>query len=163
MPMILIVYFSKHGHTKQMAQYIKNGASEEDIEVLCKSVEETDINDLIEANGIIIGSPTYFGSMAAPIKELLDKSIRCHGKLVGKVGGAFSSSAYIGGGNETTILDILHAMLVHGMILQGDCSTDHFGPVAINSPDEICKEKCERFGRRISQLTKLVSNSNISG
>jgi NAD(P)H dehydrogenase (quinone) len=161
MPKILIVYYSKLGHTRQMAKFIENGAKEEGITVLCKSVAETCIDDLVEADGIIIGSPTYYGSMAAPVKELFDKSISCHGKLAGKVGGAFSSSAYIAGGNETTILDILHAMLVHGMIIQGDCSTDHFGPVALNNPDEICREKCERFGRRISLLTKSIYNLNL--
>ena len=158
MPKVLIVYYSRNGHTKQMAKFIENGIKEEGMTVLCKSVEETNMNDLTEANGIIIGSPTYFGSMAAQIKELFDKSISCHGKLVGKIGGAFSSSAYIAGGNETTILDIIHAMLIHGMIVQGDYNTDHFGPVSLNSPDDVCREKCERFGRRIAQLTKRFSN-----
>ncbi len=157
MQKVLIGYCSKTGNTKKMADFITKGAKEEGVAVLCKSVEDISIEDLIGSDGIIMGSPTYYGSMTYEIKQLFDKSIKCHGKLEGKVGAAFTSSAYIGGGNETTILDILHAMLVHGMIIQGDCNTDHFGPVAINSPDELCRQKCERLGRRVARLIKHIA------
>jgi multimeric flavodoxin WrbA len=63
------------------------------------------------------GSPTYYGTMAWELKKLLDESVKFHGKLRGKVGGAFTSSANVGGGNETTVLDILKALLIHGMVV----------------------------------------------
>ncbi len=63
--------------------------------------------------------------MAAEIKKFIDESVKFHGKLEGKVGGAFSSSAQIGGGNETTIMDILKTLLIHGMIIQGSSKGDH--------------------------------------
>ncbi len=73
---------------------------------------------LLNADGIVIGSPTYYGGVAWPIKKLIDETIEYHGQLEGKVGGAFSSSSNIGGGNETTILSLLQAFLIHGMIIQ---------------------------------------------
>ena len=92
------------------------------------------------------------------MKKLLDESVKFHGKLEGKVGGAFSSAAGIGGGNETTILSILEAMLIHGMVIQGAFSGDHYGPVAINKPDARAKKQCLALGRRMAKLAeKLVS------
>jgi len=94
--------------------------------------------------------------MAAEIKKLLDDSVKFHGKLEGKVGAAFASSANVGGGNETTILDILNAMLIHGMIVQGDWQGDHYGPVAIGAPDARANKECLRMGSRIARLVKRI-------
>ena len=156
MPKILIVYFSKTGNTKLMAGLTKQGAQKAGAEVKCVEVEKVSYDDLLFSDAIIIGSPTYYGSMATPIKKLFDDSILIHGKLEGKVGAAFSSSAFIGGGNETAIMDILKAMLVHGMIIQGDFKRDHFGPVAINKPDERCQKLCLRLGARVVNLVKRL-------
>jgi hypothetical protein len=106
----------------------------------------------------IIGSSTYYGSMAAEIKKLFDDSLKYHGRLDGKIGAAFTSSGQIGGGNETTILDILKAMLIHGMIVQGDWQQDHYGPVAIGVPDERAAKECLRTGQRIARLLKKLKN-----
>ncbi len=157
MPKIVIVYFSKTGNTKLMADLTAQGAFKAGAaEVKCVEVEKVTFDDLLSSDAIIIGSPTYYGSMASPIKKLFDDSILINGKLVGKVGAAFSSSAFIGGGNETTILDILRAMLVHGMIIQGDFKRDHFGPVAINKPDERSQKLCLRLGTRVVDLVKKL-------
>lgn len=117
---ILIVYYSRSGNTKKMAELIKSAIAKEKINVVVKDAESTQVKDLVKADTIIMGSPVYYGTMAAPLKKLLDDSVSNHGALEGKIGGAFSSSANIAGGNETTILDILNAMLIHGMIIQGD-------------------------------------------
>ncbi len=103
-------------------------------------------------DAIVIGSPTYYGSMAAEIKKLFDESVAFHGQLNGKVGGAFASSANIAGGNETTILDILNAMLIHGMIVQGCPSGDHYGPVAIGDIDDRARGNCRAFGKLLGEL-----------
>lgn len=105
----------------------------------------------------MIGSPTYYGSMAWEIKKLLDESVQFHGKLDGKIGGAFSSSANVAGGNETTILDILNAMLIHGMIVEGNPSGDHYGPVSLGKPDARAESNCKKYAKRIAQLIKKVS------
>ncbi|MGD8757540.1 MAG: flavodoxin domain-containing protein, partial [Deltaproteobacteria bacterium] len=86
MASVLISYFSKSGNTKEMAQCIKEGLDAlGGVDVSLKKVQETTIDDLRSSDGIVIGSPTYFGVMAAAVKELMDKSIQCYGKLVGKV------------------------------------------------------------------------------
>jgi NAD(P)H dehydrogenase (quinone) len=83
--------------------------------------------------------------------------VKYHGQLEGKVGAAFSSAANIGGGNETTILAILHSMLIHGMILRGNSKGDHYGPVSINAPDSRVERQCRELGRRVAELTDQVS------
>ncbi len=108
-------------------------------------------------DGIIIGSPTYYGTMAWEIKKLFDETVTLHGKFDGKVGAAFSSSANVAGGNETAILDILNAMLIHGMIIQGDSEGDHYGPVSINAPEARSINECERLGIRVAKLLKKIA------
>jgi len=109
---------------------------------------------MMEYDGIILGSPTYYASMAGEIKDFLDRTVKFHGKLDGKVGAAFTSAANIGGGNETTICGILNALLVHGMIVQGNPRGDHFGPVSIGMPDERVEGQCRELGKRVACLTK---------
>jgi len=111
MPKAIIIYYSRSGNTKQMAQLVAEGLKKEGVDVTVKDVLDTGADELLGYDAIIIGSPTYYGSMAAEIKKLLDDSVKFHGKLEGKVGAAFASSANVGWGNETTILDILNAML----------------------------------------------------
>lgn len=156
MAKVLIVYYSRSGNTKKMAELIKSGVEKEKVGVILKDVKDAKVGDLLESDAIIMGSPVYYGSMAAPLKRLFDDSVVNHGDLEGKIGGAFSSSANIAGGNETTILDILNAMLIHGMIIQGDPQGDHYGPVSISKPDQRAEKECVRFGQRIAKLTKKL-------
>lgn len=153
---VLIIYYSSTGNTKKMAQFIGEGVKEAGIDVEVKDVEKADIKDMLSADGIIIGSPTYYGTMAAPVKDFLDRSVALHGKLDGKVGAAFSSSANIGGGNETTITDILHALLIHGMVIQGDPQGGHYGVVSIGTPDSRVERECKRMGKRVAELVKRL-------
>lgn len=152
-----IVYYSRAGKTEKMAKLVYRGVEMEEVEAELKKVEETSLEDLLLWDGIIVGSPTYYGLVAAPIKDFFDRSVKYHGKLEGKVGGAFSSSANIGGGNETTIISILQMMLIHGMIVKGSSKGDHYGPVSIGSPDERVKGQCEALGRRVARLVKKLS------
>ncbi len=153
----LIVYYSQSGNTRKMAEFIAAGIGKENVEAEVRDVKDVTPADLKAFAAIVVGSPTYYGSMAADIKKLFDESIRFHGKLDGKIGAAFTSSAHIGGGNETTIHDILNAMLIHGMIVQGDWQGDHYGPVAIGSPDERAVKECLRAGGRIARLVKKLA------
>ncbi len=153
MAKVLITYYSQSGNTKTMADFVADGAKAAGAQVTVKEVEHVIAQDLLKFDGIIIGSPTYYGLLASQIKELFDQSVQYHGQLSGKVGGAFSSAANIGGGNETTILSILHALLIHGMIVQGSASGDHYGPVSINGPDDRVKKQCQALGRRVAELT----------
>lgn len=152
----LVIYYSESGNTKKMAQHVVEGIKKEGVEALIKDVKDASPEELLKFDAIIVGSPTYYGTMSAQIKKLLDESVRFHGKLEGKVGAAFSSSANIGGGNETTILDILNAMLIHGMIVRGDSQGGHYGPVAIGSPDARAIKECLRLGSKVAKLTKQL-------
>jgi len=154
----LVVYYSRTGNTKEMAELIAGAMNEGGLKTDCKSVSEVKAEDLLNYDAIVVGSPTYYGSMAAPIKQLFDDTVGFHGKLSGKVGGAFSSSANIGGGNETTIMGIIEAMLIAGMIVEGDPQGDHYGPVSIGKPDERVKQQCENRGGRIAKLTRKLTS-----
>ena len=156
MAKILICYYSRSGNTKKMAYLIQKGAMEEDVEVDTKEVKEVKPEDLKRYDGIVIGSPTYYGGPASQIKDLLDRSVKYHGELQDKVGGAFTSSANIGGGNETTVLSILQSLLIHGMVVCGDSSGDHYGPVSIEKPNARAEKVCVRYGRRVAKLTKML-------
>jgi NAD(P)H dehydrogenase (quinone) len=160
MAKILIIFYSKGGNTQKMAEFVRAGVDRAGgVDVELKNVEETSIDEMRDADGIIIGSPTYYGGMAWPLKKLLDESVAYHGRLRGKVGAAFSSSANIGGGNETTIMDIIKAMMIHGMIISGSSSGDHYGPVAIGKPDERAERQCIRLGERTAMLVNRLFGS----
>ncbi|MEK6647358.1 MAG: NAD(P)H-dependent oxidoreductase [Candidatus Firestonebacteria bacterium] len=156
MSKVLIIYYSRTGNTEKMANFIAEGVKSEGLDAQTKKVKDVVLEDLQNADGIIIGSPTYYGTMSAEIKKLFDESVKLHRRLDGKVGAAFSSSGNIAGGNETTILDILNAFLIHGMIIQGDPNGDHYGPVAIGSPDERSQKECGRLGKRVASLIKRL-------
>jgi NAD(P)H dehydrogenase (quinone) len=157
MSRVLVMYYSRTGNTEKMAGYVVAGVRDGGVEAVLKSAEETKASELLEYDGIIIGSPTYYGSMAWEVKKLLDESVAHHGALDGKVGAAFSSAANIGGGNETTVLSILHAMLIHGMLVQGDAEGDHYGRVSINAPDRRVEAQCTRMGKRVAELVRKLS------
>jgi NAD(P)H dehydrogenase (quinone) len=153
---MLVSYYSRSGHTKAMAEEIARGARDAGAQVDLLNVEQVDVKGLKEYDAIILGSPTYYGTMAAPVKELIDQSVKLHGKLAGRVGGAFASSGMRAGGNETTVLDILKALLIHGMVVIGTSGEDHYGPVAIKAPDEKAIKSCNAYGRKLAELTQRL-------
>lgn len=157
MSKVLVGYYSRTGNTKAMAEEIAAGAREAGAQVDLRAVEDLTPEALLAYNAIVLGSPDYYGLMAAPLKKLLDDSVKFHGQLAGKIGGAFASSANIGGGNETTILSILQALLVHGMIVPGVAVGDHYGPVAINAPDERAVRQCRKYGKLVAELAAKLT------
>lgn len=156
MARVLVCYYSRTGNTEKMAEKIAEVIRSGGLEVALKKVEETNVDELPAYDCLVFGSPTYYGAMAWPLKKLLDESVKFHGRLKGKVGAAFSTSANIGGGNETTVLDILHALLIHGMVIQGDPQGDHYGPVSVGIPDKRALKCCERYAKNLVSLTKKL-------
>jgi NAD(P)H dehydrogenase (quinone) len=153
MAKMLIAYYSRTKHTEHMAGAIAEGARQvSGLTVEVRPVAKVQPRDLLDYQAIVIGSPTYYGSMAAEVKKLIDESVAFHGQLAGKVGGAFASSANVAGGNETTILDILNALLIHGMVIQGVHSGDHYGPVAIGDLDDRARGNCLAYGKAVGEL-----------
>jgi len=80
----------------------------------------------------------YFGTMAAELKAVFDKFVSVRKKMENKVGAAFATSADASGGKETTIMSIIQAMLIYGMVIAGDPldATGHYGASCVGAPDE---------------------------
>ena len=87
MPKALVSYYSRTGNTKKMAARIAEVLVSQGLELDLKTVEDTAPADLLGYDCIVLGSPTYYGTMAWELKKLLDESAKIHGKLRGKVGG----------------------------------------------------------------------------
>jgi len=150
----LVVYDSETGNTEKMANAISEGIKEAGHDVEAKHVDKTSLDDLMAADAIILGSPTYFCTMSGKMKNLIDKSIEIYpDKLQNKIGAAFTSSGDIAGGNETALLSLIQAMLMHRMIIVGHQSGS-FGAVSIGEPDKECLAGCKEFGKRIANFIK---------
>lgn len=139
-PYILVLYYSRHGATAEMAKQIARGvelagldarlrtvpAISSECEAVAPSIPAegalyASLDDLKNCAGLILGSPTRFGNMAAPLKYFLDgtSSLWLTGELVGKPAGVFTSTASLHGGQESTLLSMLLPLLHHGMLIAG--------------------------------------------
>ena len=157
---ILVTYDSGTGNTEAMAQEVAAGAHSAGAEVAMKRAEETSLQDLLGADCIIVGSPTYYGLMSAKVKELFDRSVKIHGKLEGKVGAAFTSAGGTASGAETTLFSIIEALLIHGMIVQGRSRGKHYGAAAVGAPDEEEKVLCRELAERAVGLTRRLTEKS---
>jgi NAD(P)H dehydrogenase (quinone) len=156
---VLIIYDSQTGNTEKMALQVLKGVKEvTNAKPVLKKVDQATLEDLETADAIIMGSPTYYGQMSGKLKTFIDSSNKIHGKLAGKAGGAFTSSGGAACGAETTLISILNAMLVHGMIVQGIREYNHYGPAAVGAPGERETKLCRLLGKRVAELAaRLVS------
>jgi NAD(P)H dehydrogenase (quinone) len=98
--------------------------------------------------------------MAAEMKAFIDRSVKYHGKLEGKVGGAFASGGGLGGGVETTVLDLTKSLLIHGMIVQGDPWGSHYGTVSIGKPNASAEKECRKLGEKVATLVKRLAQAS---
>jgi len=141
MTKVLVLYYSSYGHIEAMAQAVAQGAREAGAEVAIKRVPElvpealakqsgfkldqaapiATVDELADYDAIIIGTGTRFGNMTAQMKNFLDQTggLWAQGKLVGKVGSVFTSTATQHGGQESTILSTHTVLLHHGMVIVG--------------------------------------------
>lgn len=162
MPKVLVVYDSRTGNTEEMARTVGGGAKEVGAEVEVRKVVDTSLGDLEGADAIILGSPTHFGTMSENMKRLISESVKIRGRLEGKMGAAFTSSGAVSGGNETTLISMLQAMLIHGMVVVGDPLKvgGFYGVVAIGKPNKGALEACKALGGRVSEIaTKLAAKA----
>lgn len=156
---VLVMYYSRTGNTKQLAEAIASGVKEvEGVECVLKSATEVTKEDFLSADGIIAGSPVYFGTMAAELKSVFDRFVGTRKQMENKVGAAFATSADASGGKETTIMSILQAMLIYGMIVCGDpiSATGHYGTSCVGAPDEQVRENAMKLGKRVATLVKKL-------
>lgn len=141
MTKVLVLYYSSYGHIERMAEAVAEGVREGGAQVDIKRVPElvppevaeksgfrlnesapiATVDELASYDAIIIGTPTRFGNMASQMKNFLDQTggLWFQGKLIGKVGSVFTSTATQHGGQETTITSTHTVLLHHGMVIVG--------------------------------------------
>lgn len=153
---MLIVYDSRSGNTEKMAQAVAEGVKAAGVEAVLKKVDDASVDEIPQYKGLILGSPVYYGLPTAKIKEFIDASVKHHGKLDGMVGGAFASAGGTHTGAETTIISLLEALMIHGMVVQGTSSTNHYGAASVGAPDDKAVEVCHKMGERLGKLAKKL-------
>lgn len=139
-PYILVLYYSRHGSTAEMARLVARGIEEGGMEARLRTVPEVSavceavapkvpdsgapyasLEDLAGCAGLALGSPTRFGNMAAALKYFLDgtSGLWMSGALIGKPAGVFTSTGSLHGGQESTLLSMMLPLLHHGMLILG--------------------------------------------
>jgi NAD(P)H dehydrogenase (quinone) len=164
---ILISYFSQQGHTRSMAEAVARGArSAGAVTVKLLDVAETTKEDVLAADGIIVGSPVYNANAAAEVVSFLNRWPFEGAPMKDKIGAAFVTGGGISSGEELAQLAILHSMLIFGMIVVGGPDwTTPFGASAITAEPPFDKggsdaaiapefvKKGEALGKRVAELT----------
>jgi NAD(P)H dehydrogenase (quinone) len=156
---VLVLYFSKTGNTKKLAEDVVEGVKEnKDVECILKSVADVTEDDFLGSDAIIAGSPVYFGTMAYQLKKVFDKFVHLRPKMENKIGAAFATSGAVNGGNETTMMSIIQAMLIYGMIVVGDpmSATGHYGITCMGIPDDTVSDNAKKLGNRVAELVKKL-------
>lgn len=193
---ILVLYFSRHGSVARLAKDISHGvesvsgclARVRTVPGISANTEATEDSipisgppfaspsDLDECDGIIIGSPAYFGNMSAPVKYFLDQSTPqwLSGALVNKPAAAFTSSSSLHGGQEMALLSMLIPLMHHGAILVGIPYTEEslnttnsggtpYGASHVSGQDskqpfsEDEKKLCNALGKRVATIARQLS------
>jgi NAD(P)H dehydrogenase (quinone) len=157
---ILVLYFSKGGNTRRLAEAVAQGvATVEGATLVLKKAEEVTREDFVAAAGIIAGSPVYFGTMAAQLKKVFDDFVGVRKKMENKVGAAFATAGDATGGKETTIFSIIQALMIYGMIVVGDpmSATGHYGTACVGAPDEKTLANGKKLGARVARLAARLA------
>ena len=154
-----IIYDSKTGTTKQAAEWIAKGMQTvADTEARYFSIPDVELEFVRNANGVLIGAPTYFASLPGTMKAWLEIHAKELG-LAGKLGGAFATEQYIHGGGEATIQELLTFELCCGMAVYsggGSFGTPfiHFGPVGLSGNITDFRELFQTYGKRVATFCK---------
>jgi NAD(P)H dehydrogenase (quinone) len=155
MMQVLVMYYSRSGNTKQLAEHVASGVSQvEGVQCVLKAASEVTKEDFVASRGIIAGSPVYFGTMAAELKAVFDNFVGVRSKMENKIGAAFATSHHPNGGKETTIISIIQAFLIYGMIVAGDPldASGHYGVASAGAPDEVTASDAAKLGKRVASL-----------
>lgn len=156
-----VLYHTKTGNTKQMAEEIVTGMqSVEGVEAAAFSIDEIDENWSKESRCVVLGSPIYMASISGAVANWLQGPCMKYG-LTGKIGGAFATADYIHGGGDIGIRAILDNMLVLGMLTYSGGGAFgkpvlHLGPVAIAGKLDESREIFQLYGQRMATKTMEV-------
>ncbi|MBW2154293.1 MAG: NAD(P)H-dependent oxidoreductase, partial [Deltaproteobacteria bacterium] len=142
------------------AEAVAEGVEQVDgVDAVLRHSRDVSKDDFVAAGGVIVGSPVYFGTMAAPLKQVLDDFVGVRKKMENKVGAAFATSGDPAGGKETTMMSIIQALLIYGMIIVGDplSATGHYGTSCVGAPDAATLENGRKLGRRVASLVMRLA------
>ena len=155
---VLVLYYSKSGHTKGLAEEVAKGVESAGVKAALKHTDDVTKEDFLDSAGIIAGSPVYFGVMAWQLKKVFDEFVGTRKKMENKVGAAFATGGHQTGGKETTIFSILQCMLIYGMVVVGDpmSASGHYGVACVGAPDEQAVDYAHKLGARVAELCKKI-------
>ncbi|MAX87430.1 MULTISPECIES: NAD(P)H:quinone oxidoreductase [Thalassolituus] len=197
-PYVLVLYYSRHGKTAEMAKLIARGIESTGLEARLRTVPEVSpvseatapavpddgavyctLDDIKHCSGLVLGSPTRFGNMAAPLKYFLDttSNLWLTGALIDKPASVFTSTSSLHGGQETTLTSMMTPLMHHGMVIAGlpyseaGLSTTSSGGTPYgathwagpNGDRELSKEEiglCKAQGARMATLAKRLSGAD---
>ena len=158
---LTVIYYSKTGHTKDMAEHIVKGmCSVEGCEARAFATDCIDRDFVADSSAVVVGAPVYAGTACTAIQSWLESEAGSLG-LAGKLGGAFTTAAYVHGGGDLGLLTILQHMMFRGMMTYSggaSCGSPviHLGPEAINADHDSYGELFEVFGKRFAEQTVKV-------
>jgi NAD(P)H dehydrogenase (quinone) len=164
---VLLVFDSRGGLTEQLARSVADGVRDvAGAELLYRPLTKARVDEMKEADALILGSPNWSG-ITGKLKAWMDASgdLWETGDLAGKVGAAFTAGWSRSGGTEATLLQLLHLLLAHGMIVVGLPWSDrmrrsgsYYGATAHGEVTEDDREQARELGRRVAELAlKLAS------
>ncbi len=117
---ILIAYYSREGHTRAMAEAVHRGAASiSGVQAVLRSVDSVSVSELLAADAIIVGSPVYNANVAPAVQEFINRWPFQGSPLKDKIGAAFTTGGGISAGEELVQVNLLHSMLIFGMIVVG--------------------------------------------
>lgn len=158
MARILLLYDSRGGLTEELADAVEEGIRLADAECLRRRVDEATPADLLDCDGIVVGSPNWSG-ITGKLKEWFDYSgdLWETGEMAGKVGGAFTAGYSRSGGIEATLLQIIHLLFAHGMVIVGlpwsetmRRSGSYYGATAHGSVTDEDRTQAKLLGERVA-------------
>lgn len=160
MATILVLFDSRGGLTEQMAEAVAEGVrAVPGAKLALRRAEDTPVDELGDCDALIIGSPNYSG-VTGKLKSWMDHAWKVweSGALNGKVGGAFTAGWSRSAGTEATLLQLLHLLLAHGMIVVGlpwsermRISGSYYGATAGGEVSDDDREQARALGRRIAE------------
>ncbi|MGH2608074.1 MAG: flavodoxin family protein [Tepidiformaceae bacterium] len=165
MARILLLYDSRGGLTEQLADSIAEGVAAAGAECVRRRIEDAVIPDVLRADGIIVGSPNWSG-MTGKLKDWFDYSgdLWETGELAGKVGAAFTAGYSRSGGIEATLLQLLHLLFAHGMVVVGLPWSDtmrrsgsYYGATAHGQVTDEDRDQARALGARVAEVASRLS------
>lgn len=161
MAVILLLFDSRGGLTEQLAEAVAEGVkSVAGADLRYRRVDEAEVEELMECDALILGSPNWSG-MTGKLKDWVDRSgdLWESGELAGKVGAAFTAGYSRSAGTEATLLQLLHLLFSHGMVVVGlpwsdrmRVSGSYYGATAHGEVTADDREQARTLGRRVAEM-----------